>query len=95
MRVPDISEIRVGLIPAAVGAITITGWLLTTYGWSKDTDAKVADLEQSVTEIVDTQKSERKENRKLRDAVNALIVELKVRGAVTEAETAADEAPQE
>ena len=48
-----------------------------------------------MTEIVDTQKSERKENRKLRDAVNALIVELKVRGAVTEAETAADEASQE
>lgn len=88
MKLTDITQLRVGLVPAMVGAVTIGGWIFTTHGWAKDTEAAVADLQEDVAAIQASQKAEAKEDRKLRDAVNALIVELRVRGAVSEAETA-------
>ncbi len=97
----DVSQVKVGLIPALAGGIVIGGWILTTLARAKDLEAAVASqdtrIEHLITIVEEQQAQDAKAataSRKLRDAVNELIVELKVRGVVTEAETAESATPE-
>lgn len=85
-------DIKIGIIPAILGMITIGSWILVTHAWAKDTEDDVEDLkteityiQQDVVDIKDELDQETRENKKLRKSIETLILELKLKGSVTEA----------
>lgn len=97
----DITNVKVGLIPAALGVVTIVGWIITTVVYAKDMEADVAAQDQRIEQlltVVEAQNkaaaADRKESRKLQTKVSNLITELRVTGVVSET-AAAEEAPEE